>query len=108
MSLDKHKRWSSKKYTNWVATLPCSNCGLEDGTIVAHHLKGRYAPYSGGAGIKASDWLTMPLCYKCHTKVHNGDKDILDFQLFPLILSTLDKAFREGILEESNDNARFR
>ena len=108
MDLSKKKRWSSKKYTNWVATLPCSNCGLEDGTIVAHHLKGRYAPYSGGAGIKASDWLTMPLCYGCHTKVHNGDRGVLDFQVYPLILSTLDKAFREGILEESNDDARFR
>ena len=98
MSLDKKRRWSCKKYTNWVATLPCSNCGLEDGTVVAHHLKGRYAPYSGGAGIKASDWLTMPLCYDCHTKVHNGDKGVLDFQVYPLILSTLDKSVREGIL----------
>ena len=99
MSLDKYKRWSNKKYTNWVATLPCSNCQLDDDTVVAHHPKGRCAPYSGGAGIKASDWLTMPLCYKCHTKMHNGDRDLLDFQVFPMILSTLDKAFREGVIK---------
>lgn len=104
--LEKEMRWKNKKYTDWVATLPCSNCQIHDATIVAHHLKGRYAPYSGGAGIKASDWLTMPLCYNCHTRVHNGDRDILDFQLFPLILSTLREAFKKGILEVNNVNVR--
>jgi hypothetical protein len=40
----------------------------------------------------------MPLCYTCHAKAHAGDADILDWQIDPYILRTLDKAFREGIL----------
>ena len=46
----KYKRWKSKKYSNWVATLDCSNCSVQDGTVVAHHLKGRLSPLSGGTG----------------------------------------------------------
>ena len=80
-----------------MASLPCSNCNSQDETIVPHHLKGRYSPYSGGTGYKASDWLAMPLCYRCHTKVHSGDIDLMDFQIM-LILKTLDKAFRDGII----------
>ena len=86
--IGKTKRWENKQYLRWVSSLPCANCTIEDDTIVAHHLKGRYAPLSGGAGYKASDWLTMPLCYTCHT---------LDWQPM-FILNTLDKAFRDGIM----------
>lgn len=95
--IPKTKRWESKRYTRWVSTLPCINCGAEDGTVVAHHLKGRHAPLSGGAGYKASDWLTMPLCYKCHEKAHHGFSDVLDWQAV-FILQTLDAAFRRGII----------
>ena len=77
----KYKRWKSKKYSNWVATLDCSNCSVQDGTVVAHHLKGRLSPLSGGTGYKASDWLTI------------------DWQHM-FILKTLDEAFNQGILQE--------
>jgi len=96
--IPKHKRWQSRDYLNWVATLPCVNCGLEDETIVAHHLKHRWAPHSGGGtSMKAHDYLTMPLCYACHAKAHNGDKGILDWQP-DFIFKTLDKAFSSGKL----------
>ena len=95
--IDKTKRWENKQYLRWVSTLPCSNCSIEDDTIVAHHLKGRYAPLSGGGGYKASDWLTMPMCYTCHSEAHSGNVDILDWQPM-FILKTLDKAFRDGIM----------
>ena len=52
-------RIKSKAYLEWVATLPCSECKATDGTVVAHHLKGRYSPLSGGMGYKADDWLTI-------------------------------------------------
>ena len=105
--LEKKKRWVSKEYTNWVATLPCIACGLEDDTIVAHHLKHRHAPHSGGGvGLKANDFLTMPLCYMCHTKAHSGDADVLDWQA-DFIFKTLDKAFRHGILEYNNRRFLF-
>jgi hypothetical protein len=65
---------------------------------VAHHLQVRFSPLSGGAGYKASDWLTMPLCHTCHTAAHNGDSEILDSQHI-FILKTLDIAFRDRIIQ---------
>ena len=105
--IPKHKRWVNKIYTDWVATLPCANCGLQDETIVAHHLKHRYAPYSGGGvALKANDFFTMPLCFTCHDKAHNGDADILDWQA-QFIFKTLDSAFRHGILDYKGPRKLF-
>lgn len=97
MTLEKHKRWENKAYTRWVATHECAACGLHDETISPHHLRHIYSTLSGGTSYKASDWLTMPLCYTCHNKLHNGSRWLIDYQPF-MILSTLDKAVREGII----------
>jgi hypothetical protein len=101
LDLSKSKRWENRKYLNWVATLPCANCSIVDETIVPHHaidisaIAGRVS--SKGMGMKANDWLAMPLCYTCHSKLHGGDKVILSCQ--PLfIFDTLDKAFKHGII----------
>ena len=91
-------RIKSKAYLKWVSTLPCSECKADNDTVVAHHLKGRYAPLSGGMGYKADDWLTMPLCFTCHSKIHSGDAELMNWQAF-FILKTLDKAFDDGIIE---------
>ena len=53
MQLAKDVRWRSKKYTDWVATLPCTNCGADDGTVVAHHLKHRYEKTMAESEAKA-------------------------------------------------------
>jgi len=90
-------RIKSKPYLKWVASLPCINCKIEDDTIVPHHLKGRHAPLSGGMGYKADDWLTMPLCFKCHIEMHDSG-DLKNWQA-EFILKTLDKAFKDGIIE---------
>ena len=92
--LEKNKRWVEKDYTRWEATLPCVNCGLHDETIVAHHLKHRWAPY----GLSRHDWLTMPLCYICHDKAHNGDANILDWQHMH-VFNTLQLAYNRGIMK---------
>jgi|TARA_R100001480_G_scaffold104229_1_gene107030 hypothetical protein len=49
-------------------------------------------------GYKADDWLTMPLCFTCHSKIHSGDVELMNWQAF-FILKTLDKAFDDGIIE---------
>jgi len=95
--IPKHTRWESKDYLKFVSEMPCANCHIKDGTVVAHHLKGRFSPLSGGAGVKASDIFSMPLCYECHTKAHSGDTEVLDWQhLF--IMQTLDTAVQQGII----------
>jgi hypothetical protein len=99
MMIPKNKRWVNKDYTNWVATLPCANCGLDDETTVAHHLKHRHAPHGGGGmGMKANDFFTMPLCFECHASAHSGDGSVLDFQA-DFIFKTLTTAFSRGILD---------
>jgi hypothetical protein len=49
-------------------------------------------------GMKAHDWLTMPLCFTCHDNAHNGDEDVLDWQA-DYIFKTLTSAFRGGIMK---------
>jgi hypothetical protein len=107
--LEKSKRWQNRKYLDWIATLPCANCGLEDETIVPHHainisaIAGRVG--NKGLGLKSNDWLAMPLCHGCHSALHSGDKSILACQ--PLfIFDTLDKAFKYDIIGEENDLRR--
>ena len=109
MMLEKSKRWQNRKYLDWIATLPCANCGLEGETIVPHHainisaIAGRVG--NNGLGFKSHDWLAMPLCHDCHSALHSGDKSILACQ--PLfIFDTLDKAFKYDIIGEENDLRR--
>ena len=95
--IPKDKRWESADYLKFISEMPCANCQLKDGTIVAHHLKHIYSPLSGGAGVKASDIFAMPLCFECHDRVHKGDRDVINWQgLF--ILQTLDKAVNAGVI----------
>ena len=94
--IEKNKRWVDKRYTDWVATLPCVNCGLHNETIVAHHLKHRHAPHGGGGmGLKANDFFTMPLCFECHASAHSGDANILDWQA-DFIFKTLNSVSKTG------------
>jgi hypothetical protein len=70
---------------------------MHDDTIVPHHLKHVGIDITSGMGTKASDWMTMPLCFKCHYKLHNGDTNIKGHQ-FTMLYKMLDKAFNSGIL----------
>lgn len=96
--IPKNARIKSKPYLEWVATLPCVACEIRDGTVVAHHWRGEGGRLSGGMGLKASDWLTMPLCFTCHNKMHSGDAAFMSWQR-EYILRTLDIAFNSGIIE---------
>ena len=55
------------------------------------------SPLSGGASYKASDLYTMPLCFECHDEIHRGNVDLLNNQMF-FILLTLDKALDAGVI----------
>jgi hypothetical protein len=62
--------------------------------VVAHHLKTKELPHNirgGGMAVKIDDWLTMPLCYKCHAEVHEGEHDT---DQIVYIFQTLKEAFR--------------
>ena len=59
-----------------------------------------FSALGGGTGLKASDIFVMPLCFECHTKAHNGDRDVLDWQA-QFIFKTLDKATKHGVISIS-------
>lgn len=60
-----------KDYLAFEHKEPCLWCGRND-NIQVHHLK--EAGYSG-EGIKAPDWLSIPLCASCHAKYHLAGKE---------------------------------
>ena len=60
----KSKREVSKKYLEYIKTLPCAGRDHScTGDVVPHHT------ITKGAG--GSDYLTIPLCYTHHQRVHN-------------------------------------
>jgi len=82
-------RWQSKKYIEWVRTLPCSICGQP---AEVHHIKG--TGHMSGAGLKSPDWATMPLCHSHHAEMHRSP-DMWESQ-FALIVATLGEAINSG------------
>jgi hypothetical protein len=55
----------SRRYLDWVRTLPCCWCGATP-SEASHH------PKSGGGsvGMKTCDLRTVPLCRQCHEHFH--------------------------------------
>ncbi|EGC4591384.1 DUF968 domain-containing protein, partial [Escherichia coli] len=56
--------------TRWVKTQKCMTCGNQADD--PHHIIGHGL---GGMGTKADDLFVIPLCRKCHNKLHAGVKD---------------------------------
>jgi len=51
------------RYLAWIRSLPCMICHTTI-TCDPHHI------VTGGVGQKCSDYWTVPLCRKCHDRVH--------------------------------------
>jgi len=51
-------------------TIPCQNCGRDDGTVCGAH--SNWAEHGKGRGIKASDDKCASLCFACHTALDQG------------------------------------
>ena len=96
MTLDKDKRFESKKYLSFVRSLPCASCGTE-ADLTAHHLRHDIAPYAGGMSYKAHDFLTMPLCGKCHSEMHTDTT--LWWDQPRMIFKTWTDAIGEGVIK---------
>lgn len=65
---EKIEKWRCPAYLKHVAQHPCELCGTQDGTIVAHH----FGANGKGIATKVDDFYTVPLCSRCHDKIHNG------------------------------------
>lgn len=60
----------SKKLMESYRTIPCQNCGRDDGTVCGAH--SNWATEGKGRGIKASDDKCASLCYVCHNMLDQG------------------------------------
>lgn len=69
MMIPKHQYVRSKKLLEAAREIPCQNCYVDDGTVVAAHTN-----WGGGKGrsIKADDNLIASLCYRCHCQLDQG------------------------------------
>jgi len=92
--MQKIKPYRNKKYKAWVKEQPCSNCRDPFG-IDPHHLTG--VGGMSGMGMTAPDSMLMPLCRKCHTKLH-ATPEMWD-QQWEWVCRCLNSALAEGILK---------
>ncbi|UAN61561.1 DUF968 domain-containing protein [Serratia sp. JSRIV006] len=69
MLIPKLVRQEDSKYIKWVKTRPCSGCGGSSDD--PHHVIGHG---QGGTGTKAHDLFAIPMCRRCHTKLHEDPK----------------------------------
>jgi len=97
MSLQKNKPIRSKKYRDWVKTLPCILTGVEPAGGCHHGI----AIGEGGVGTKACDLLSMPVTEESHQKFHRLDLyPELKEEQWRYIAKTLQRAIKEGALSK--------
>ena len=65
MMLPKNRRVRDRRYLDSFRDTACFACGLQDGTVVAAHIRHGMA---GGISLKPDDSLTLPLCGLCHSE----------------------------------------
>ena len=70
MMFPKLKPWKSKKYRDWVKTLPCVHTGMPADD--AHHIRG----LGGKTAGKNSDITCIPLTREAHTLLHSGNIEV--------------------------------
>lgn len=64
--------YRNTRLTDAVRELPCQQCGIQDGTVVAAH--SNQLRDGKGRGIKAHDFRIAALCYRCHADLDQGSK----------------------------------
>ena len=64
--------YRNPKLLKAVASLPCQECGANDGTVVAAH--SNQLRDGKGRSLKASDYRVAALCFVCHHAYDQGNK----------------------------------
>lgn len=52
--------------------IPCQNCGVDDGSVVAAHSNSE--EHGKGRSVKSSDIYIASLCHRCHMELDQGSK----------------------------------
>lgn len=67
-----NEKRTNNPYLAWLRLSPCCICG---GKALVHHIRGlNIIPrkYAGGTGLKPYDVMSIPICHKHHTEIHEG------------------------------------
>ena len=64
--------YRNRKLLDLARELPCQNCGMSDGTVVAAH--SNQLRDGKGRGLKAHDYRIASLCFTCHVEIDQGSK----------------------------------
>ena len=64
--------YRNDKLLRALRELPCQNCGIENGTVVAAH--SNQLRHGKGRGIKCHDYFVAAMCFKCHAEIDQGSK----------------------------------
>jgi hypothetical protein len=89
-------RIESRKYMDWVKTLPCVGCNSPADD--PHH---PYGVGFKGMGSKVPDYWVIPLCRNCHDNLHHDPlkwEDVNGEQIRHALM-TLTQALYEGRLK---------
>ena len=62
--------YRNKKLLEYARKLPCQQCGIDDGTVVAAH--SNQLRDGKGRGLKSHDYRIAALCYSCHSNLDQG------------------------------------
>lgn len=72
-------------YLDFIRSRPCSLCGFP--VAEPHHvLKQLRGVSESGIGRKGSDYLSIPVCRRCHTEFHSGTRTLTHSELLRLIV----------------------
>ena len=88
-----------KQWLEWIRQQQCVEC-CKHGPSEPHHCKGDLN--LSGMGMKAPDYLSMPLCMECHQLIHAAGTDWKAIQREGLI-RTLLRAFDDGMIVRAGE-----
>lgn len=89
-------------WIEWIRTLGCAECG---GPAEPHHFKSDL--HMSGVGLRAPDWLAIPLCRHHHDWIHDLLPGWKEAQR-GWMLKTLILAERHGLLVRGDDSTASR
>lgn len=96
--INKEGTWQSKKYIDWIKSLPSavSQQPADD----PHHVIIKGIDFGYGRNIKAPDWAAIPLTRQEHDEFHRDPEkwELLNGRQEVLLIKTLRRAFDDGVL----------
>lgn len=90
-------------YLDFVRSRVCSFCA--SAPVEPHHVFRHFPGIgAGGVGLKGSDYLTLPVCRNCHTRIHSRNLHVERVQFLELLIINLVCFVAERKVRRSSDS----